>query len=162
MLRLTLAAAIVGGSITIASDVHAQTRTHRTPFADLWPFSTGSYAAKNVRKATTRKGVMTVGQWCLHVKYRNNFYYFYSENYAEAWTTAGSCEVGGARINVNGMGLSWRYKGESLSSKGCSNTSQCDFSERNYGIGKTIACASARASLGTSRAFATTDIIGCP
>lgn len=100
--------------------------------------------------------------FCLHVKYNNNYYYFYSENYAEGWVTDGRCEGDGPRRSVESIGLDWRYSGEGLSGKQCSNTESCSFSERNYGIGKTIQCSGSSARDGNQSAHATTDQLGCP
>lgn len=100
--------------------------------------------------------------FCLHVKYQNNYYSLYSENYAEGWVTDGRCDVDGPRRSVQSIVLAWRYKGESLSSKQCSSADFCSFSERNYGIGKTIECSSSRARDGNQSAHATTDHVSCP
>jgi hypothetical protein len=101
-------------------------------------------------------------QFCLHVKYSNTYLYLYSENYAEGWVTDGSCSVAGARRAVQTIGLNYRDKDEGLNGKKCLNAESCSFSERNYGIGKTIVCASTIARDGFLSAQVTTDHVSCP
>ena len=111
----------------------------------------------------TKKALASVTQntFCLHVRYSNNFYYLYSENYAEGWVTEGDCNTDGPRRSVENIGLGWHYKGEGQSNKQCSGSDSCSFSERNYGIGKTIECVVAAAHDGNLSAYNTTDPIGC-
>ncbi|MNQ80221.1 hypothetical protein D3C85_951890 [compost metagenome] len=99
--------------------------------------------------------------FCLHIKYSNNYFYFYSENYAEAWITDGACSPEGKRRNIDSIGVVWRYSGQGTNSKLCKATDSCSFSERNYGIGKTINCVS---GTGTHRGLTistSSDPYGC-
>lgn len=103
-----------------------------------------------------------LGSFCLTVLYNNNFYYLYSENYVEGNTTEGDCDSKGPRTNI-GIALNWRYRGEGLQSKACdNNTSQCDWSERNYGVGKSIECVSGSAGRNGAKAWVSTDPVACP
>lgn len=105
---------------------------------------------------------LSSNQFCLHVKYSNNYFYFYSENYAEGWVTDGSCNAEGGRRPVAITAVGYRYKGEPLQGLTCRNSADCSFSERNYGMGKTIECASASAQDGNLSARVSTDPISCP
>lgn len=111
---------------------------------------------------TSEVGAAAGGPFCLHVKYHNNWYYAYSENYAEAWVTDGACEAGGPRRAVQALSMNYRYKGEGLGGKNCPGADSCSFSERNYGIAKEIECASGSASDSGWGAHYSTDPIGCP
>ena len=84
--------------------------------------------------------------YCLHIKYNNNYFYYYSENYAETWVTDGPCSPEGGRRSLEAIGVAWRYEGQAARSKLCANTDSCSFSERNYGIGRTIFCSSGTAT----------------
>lgn len=99
--------------------------------------------------------------FCLHVRYRNNYYYLYSENYAEGWITDGACSLNGPRRSIQNIGLGWRYRGQSQDNKQCTNVDSCSFSEKNYGIGKTIECSASTARDGNQSAHATTDPVAC-
>ncbi|MFG1187895.1 hypothetical protein [Xanthobacter aminoxidans] len=126
-----------------------------------------SYGSDTVKRSFTivprdiDKQTLGGGTFCLTVLYRNNYYYYYSENYAEANTTDGPCESNGPRTDMN-IALNWKYNGDRLQGKSCDNTSQCDFSERNYGIGKKIDCASATAGRNGWSARVSTDPVSCP
>jgi hypothetical protein len=75
---------------------------------------------------------------CINVKYHNNYYLLYSENYAESWVSVCGTDQ---RIDVQEVGVGHKYTNDRYSGNGCSNTSSCSFSERNYGNAKTIECA---------------------
>lgn len=100
--------------------------------------------------------------FCIHVKFHNNYALVYSENYAEAWATDGTCEAGGTKRAVQRIVVSWRYNGESLRSSECASAESCSFSERNYGIGKTIKCAGGGATDGNWSGSTSTDRVACP
>lgn len=104
---------------------------------------------------------LSTSPFCLHVKFNNNYLYLYSENYAEGWVTDGACEADGSKRAVENIGIGWRYKGEGQSNNQCANSESCSFSERNYGIGKTIECAASSAKDGNQSAHVTTDGTAC-
>jgi hypothetical protein len=110
---------------------------------------------------STPESALNGGPFCLHIKYKNNWYYYYSENYAEASITDGACASPGSARQIEHIGLGWRYKGESESNKQCASTSICTFSERNYGVAKEINCVAASARDGNWSAHASTDHVAC-
>ena len=103
----------------------------------------------------------SVGPYCLHVRYKYTNYYYYSENYYEAWITDGSNCNSGVRRAVQNITLSWRNEGEPERHQNV-NVEICAKGEKYYGSGVTTKCAAARSSDHGWVARTTTNNTLCP
>ncbi len=106
-------------------------------------------AASTGKPPVIRSGIGKIwethkGPYCLTVKFDNNNFYFYSEVYAQAWVTHGTCESEGSTLRVPGtLRLEYLLNGGQVQSINCDAKAVCAYSERFYGIGRTLRCASA-------------------
>ena len=85
----------------------------------------------------------SVGPYCLHVRFKYTNYYYYSENYYEAWITDGSNCNSGVRRAVQNITLSWRNEGEPERHQNAWRFVQ---RAKIYGSGVATKCAAARSS----------------
>jgi len=101
--------------------------------------------------------------FCLHLRFKGQFYVAYSERQVESWVTEGSCDSEGAPRTVDQLRMNWRFQGyDTQRSRQCMNANGCRSQERDIIEGHALRCASAMAQHGNQTAFLTTDVVGCP
>ena len=117
----------------------------------------------SITLAPKHSGGVTANPFCLHLRFKGQFYLAYSDRQVESWVTEGTCDSEGAPRAVDQLRMNWRFHGyDTQRSRQCMNATGCRTQERDVIEGRALRCASAVAQQGNQTAFLTTDVVACP
>ena len=117
-------------------------------------------AAVDLTASTT--GTLPLQHWCLRGEGWTHNYLLYAETHAQVWVTEGTCDVTGPHFAIESLLLEWRYKGGQLETRHCTNTSTCNYDNRDYGITRDLECIAGKAKNVNYTAAITSDRLACP
>lgn len=117
----------------------------------------------SITLAPQHSGGVSSPPFCLHLRFKGQFYVAFSERQVESWITEGRCDSEGAPRAVDQLRMNWRFEGyDTQRSRQCMNATGCRSQERDIVEGHALRCASAMAQQGNQTAFVSTDTVGCP